>query len=94
MVEATYDPTTSVAEVAECFELSPAQLYAWRRQVADGTLDRSRFAAPCFSRVEVAQPASMLPALQVPPACRGTETIEITFPMVWVLSSSVPLTKL
>ncbi|OHT18259.1 hypothetical protein BHE75_00230 [Sphingomonas haloaromaticamans] len=31
MVEATYDPSTTVAEVAECFEVSPAQLYSWRR---------------------------------------------------------------
>jgi transposase-like protein len=35
MVEAAYDPRTSVADVAECFKVSPAQLYSWRRQIAD-----------------------------------------------------------
>jgi transposase-like protein len=66
MVEATYDPGSSVAEVAECFEVSPAQLYSWRRQVAEGTLDRRKRGMPSFARVEVAEQA--MPALLQPPA--------------------------
>lgn len=80
MVEATYDPTSSVAEVAECFEVSPAQLYAWRRQIAEGTLDRPRFAAPTFARVELAQHEPTAPPALPPPSSGGTGTIEITLP--------------
>ena len=56
IVEASYDPGSTVQEVAHCFEVSPAQIYSWRRQVADGTIDRlpSR-ATPSFARVELAE---------------------------------------
>jgi transposase len=75
MVEATYDPGSSVAEVAECFEVSPAQLYSWRRQVAEGTLDQSRRSMPSFALVELAED---LPALPIPAAQPGA--IRIVLP--------------
>jgi transposase-like protein len=75
MVEATYDPGRSVAEVAECFEVSPAQLYSWRRQVAEGTLERPRRSAPSFARVELASQA--MPALLEAPAPIGTIRIAL-----------------
>lgn len=77
MVEATYDPGTTVAEVAECFEVSAAQLYSWRRQIADGTLDAPRGAMASFARVELAEP--QLPALAeasaVPGPASGSSSI-------------------
>lgn len=76
MVEATYDPGSSVAEVAECFEVSPAQLYSWRRQVAEGTLDQPRQMAPTFARVELAEDMPALPG----PAAAQPGTIRITLP--------------
>lgn len=55
IVEASYDPGTTVQEVAHCFEVSPGQIYGWRRQIAEGTLGRPRSrAAPTFARVELA----------------------------------------
>lgn len=56
IVEASYDPGSTVQEVAHCFEVSPAQIYSWRRQVADGTIDRlPARPAPSFARVELAE---------------------------------------
>lgn len=69
MVEATYDPGTTVAEVAECFEVSPAQLYSWRRQVAEGTLDQRRSVRPSFAQVELSsqeQPLALPPPTSAP----------------------------
>jgi len=55
IVEASYDPGSTVQEVAHCFEVSPAQIYSWRRQV-DGTVDRlPAKPAPSFARVELAE---------------------------------------
>ena len=77
LVEASYDPTSSVAEVAACFGVSPAQLYSWRRQIADGTLDQPPSVAPSFARVEVDAHDVAVPA---PVAPAATGSIEITFP--------------
>ena len=77
LVEASYDPASSVAEVAACFEVSPAQLYSWRRQVADGTLDQPRSIVPSFAQVEVDARDVPVPAPATTPA---TGSIEITFP--------------
>ena len=40
IVEASYDPGSTVQEVAHCFEVSPAQIYSWRKQATEGTLGR------------------------------------------------------
>lgn len=71
IVEASYEPGASVQEVAHCFEVSPAQIYSWRRQVAEGTIDRRPpREAPSFARVALADPGAPL----VP---RGSGAIEI-----------------
>lgn len=73
IVEASYDPGSTVQEVAACFEVSPAQIYSWRRQVGDGTIERpSARTAPSFARVELAEHG--VPAL---PCSSGTGTMEI-----------------
>jgi transposase len=73
IVEASYEPGARVQEVAHCFEVSPAQIYSWRRQVADGTIERSRSGvAPTFARVELADQG--VPAL---PYAGGSGAIEI-----------------
>ena len=60
-------------EVAHCFEVSPAQIYSWRRQIAEGTIDsRPARAAPTFARVELADQG--VPAL---PCSGGTGVMEI-----------------
>jgi len=65
IVEASYDPGSTVQEVAHCFEVSPAQIYSWRRQVADGTIDRAPCkATPSFARVELEdQPIPVVPPI-------------------------------
>jgi hypothetical protein len=35
IVEASYDPGSTVQEVVHCFEVSPAQIYSWRKQAAE-----------------------------------------------------------
>lgn len=73
IVEASWEPGVSVQEVAHCFEVSPAQIYSWRRLVADGMIERSRSrAAPSFARVELAE--QDVPAL---PYAGGSGSIEI-----------------
>lgn len=57
IVEASYDPGSTVQEVAHCFEVSPAQIYSWRKQATEGTLDPPPRAVPSFARVEVAAQA-------------------------------------
>lgn len=57
IVEASYDPGSTVQEVAHCFEVSPAQIYSWRKQATEGTLDPPPRAVPSFARVEVADQA-------------------------------------
>jgi transposase len=73
IVEASYDPGSTVQEVAHCFEVSPAQIYSWRRQVAEGTIDRppSR-AAASFARVELSDPG-----VAVLPGTGGLGAMEI-----------------
>lgn len=88
IVEASYDPGSTVQEVAHCFEVSPAQIYSWRRQVADGTIDRApvRAAAPSFARVEFAeQGTAALPC----PAGNGMMEIRLTDGTAIVVSSDV-----
>jgi len=73
IVEASWEPGVTVQEVAHCFEVSPAQIYTWRSQVAGRALERSRSgAAPSFARVELADHG--VPAL---PYASGSGTIEI-----------------
>lgn len=79
MVEATYEPDTTVAEVAQCFEVSPAQLYSWRRQIAEGTLDQRHRSTPSFARVELAPQDLAPPVLQMP-VCTTPGSIELTLP--------------
>lgn len=72
IVEASYDPGSTVQEVAHCFEVSPAQIYSWRKQAAEGTLDPPPRTAASFARVEVADPAQ--PEL---PGVPGSGVMEI-----------------
>lgn len=62
IVEASYDPGSTVQEVAHCFEVSPAQIYSWRRQAVEGTLEPPPRAAPSFARVEVADRTPSTPS--------------------------------
>ncbi len=62
IVEASYDPGSTVQEVAHCFEISPAQIYSWRRQAAEGTLEPPGRTAPSFAQVEVADRTPATPA--------------------------------
>lgn len=57
IVEASYDPGSTVQEVAHCFEVSPAQIYSWRKQATEGTLDPPPRTVPSFARVEVSDQA-------------------------------------
>ncbi|WP_245468506.1 MULTISPECIES: transposase [unclassified Mesorhizobium] len=43
---------SSVTEVAQAFGVAPAQLYAWRKQMAGGELDADQ-AMATFARIEV-----------------------------------------
>jgi transposase len=74
IVEASYDPGSSVQEVAHCFEVSPARIYSWRKQAAHGTLDPPPRVAPSFTRVEVADQARL--ESPGPPGC-GTMEIRL-----------------
>lgn len=67
IVEASYDPASTVQEAAHCFEVSSAQIYSWRKQATEGTLDPPPRAVPSFARVEVADQAGPeAPGLPVP----------------------------
>jgi transposase len=60
IVAASYGPEASVQQVADRFEIFPAQIYNWRREVADHSPGISPAAPASFARVSVAQPASPL----------------------------------
>ncbi|MGE3284415.1 MAG: transposase [Sphingomonadaceae bacterium] len=64
LVEMATQPGSSVPEVAACFEVAPSQLYAWRKQLADGELD-DPVATPTFARVDVVPiaPPATAPAI-------------------------------
>lgn len=52
LVDLAAQPGSSVPEVAACFDVAPSQIYAWRKQLADGELDDPA-EAPVFARVEL-----------------------------------------
>ncbi|MEI9425718.1 transposase [Mesorhizobium sp. Cs1299R1N1] len=54
---------SSVTEVAQAFGVAPSQLYAWRKQMADGELDADQ-AMATFARIDV----SDLPEVERPVA--------------------------
>jgi transposase len=60
IVAASYDPAASVQQVADRFEIFPAQIYNWRREVADQSPGISSAAPASFARVSLAQTSSAL----------------------------------
>ena len=42
VVELSLDPACSMAEVAACFDVLPAQIYAWRRELREMAADPVR----------------------------------------------------
>ncbi|MER9026754.1 transposase [Mesorhizobium sp. M0815] len=52
MVDPASAAGSSVTEVAEAFGVPPAQLYAWRKQVAGGELDADQAMATFAHRRE------------------------------------------
>ncbi len=74
IVAASYDPGSNVQEVAYRFEVSPAQIYNWRKQGSGEPLDPTVPMVASFARVEVADRASS-PISQL----AGSSMIEIRF---------------
>lgn len=54
MVEMAAEAGSSVTEVAAAFGVAPAQIYAWRKQLASGEFDAQETDA-AFARVEIAE---------------------------------------
>jgi len=48
IVELSLDPESSVTEVAGCFDLLPAQIYGWRRELREQAEDEARDEMPMF----------------------------------------------
>jgi len=66
IVELTHDPECSVAEVARSFEVLPAQIYSWRRELREAAETEARDAGePMF--LPVVMEPEMLPAPRVEP---------------------------
>lgn len=61
LVEMAAEAGSSVTEVAAAFGLAPAQIYAWRKQLANGELDTQETAA-AFARVEIEASEEPTPA--------------------------------
>lgn len=61
IVEMAAEPGSSVTEVAAAFGVAPAQIYAWRRQLADSELGSEETDA-AFTRVEIDETPEPAPA--------------------------------
>ena len=48
IVELSLDPVSSVTEVASCFDVLPAQIYGWRRELREAAEDAAREEGPMF----------------------------------------------
>lgn len=70
VVELSLDPECGVTEVASCFDLIPAQIYAWRRELREMAQAATRENGPVFLPA-VIEPAPMPATVWEPePAAR------------------------
>lgn len=67
VVELSLDPASSVAEVASCFDILPAQIYGWRRELRETAEAEAREDTPMFLPA-VVEPASVPAVLDEPAA--------------------------
>ena len=66
LVEESFAPGASVAEVARRHEVHPNQLHGWRKEARSGSLSITPGPQACFSAVEIADRVA-LPAPAVAP---------------------------
>lgn len=70
MVELSLDPACSMAEVAACFDVLPAQIYAWRRELREMAEDAAREDRAMFLPA-VIEPTSVPAVLLEPEAANA-----------------------
>jgi transposase len=73
IVAETEEPGACVKQVAARHDVYPGLLFAWRRQVREGSLTRPQ--VPMFIPVETERPAS--PAISSPPPAPPTRTVAV-----------------
>ena len=68
VVELSLDPEASVAEVASSFDLLPAQIYGWRRELREAEEEEGSGQAPAFlpAVIEPASLVSIMPGQEMP----------------------------
>ena len=79
IVEESFAPGASVAEVARRHELHPNQLHGWRKEARSGSLSTAPYPQACFAPVEIvtAYGVALPPPAEKPGAAVTSLLIEV-----------------
>ncbi|MEA3388217.1 MAG: transposase [Pseudomonadota bacterium] len=97
VVELSLDPACSTAEVASCFDIVPARIYAWRRELREMAEAAAREDGPMFlpAVIEPAPPSTSLgtglPAMLLEPDQRGGKLLPDAMVQVAMEVRGVPV---
>ena len=89
VIELSLDPTCSMAEVASCFDVLPAQIYGWRRELRETAEAKAREDGPMFLPA-VIEPASV-PAMLLEPEAAGVRLMPDALVQVAMEVHGVPV---